>query len=264
MVMNHGTTGRPDDRTTGLMSGIYHGWIRHRRVAQVAHGFRYRIFYCLIDLAELPRLFAGRRMWGLERWAPAAFHRADYLGQRGDLATCVRDLVESRTGARPMGPIRLLTHLRMWGTSFNPVSFYYCFAADGEQVEAVVAEITNTPWGERHAYVVAGGRAARFAKAFHVSPFQDMDLEYDWRFTAPGERLGVHMINRRAGARTFDATLVLRRLPWCDAVLGSLWLRFPHITAVALAAIYVQAARLWRKRAPFFAHPPARPITLAA
>jgi DUF1365 family protein len=254
----------PNDQTQPLSSGLYVGWVRHRRTAQVNHGFRYRLFYCLIDVAELPRLFSGRRMWGLERWAPASFRRADYLGQNGELDGAVRDVVERATGTRPAGPIRMLTQLRYWGYCFNPVTFYYCFATDGASVEQVVAEITNTPWGERHRYVVPCGRTARFAKEFHVSPFQDMDLEYAWRFTVPDQQLGVHMVSTRGGIQTFDATLVLRRRPWTDATLRGVWFRFPHMTALAILAIHIQALRLWWKRAPFFSHPARQPVPAAA
>ena len=119
-----------------------------------------------------------------------------------------------RTGARPAGPIRLLTHLRYFGYSFNPVSFYYVFDATDTRVETIVAEITNTPWKERHAYVLpvagaarAGGRAWRFSfeKQFHVSPFMPMDMRYDWRFGAPARgpaRAHGELARRRGAAST--------------------------------------------------------------
>jgi len=243
-------------------SAIYTGWIRHRRRHDRAQVFSHRIFMCWIDLAELPTLFRGRRWWRREAPAAASFRRADYLGDaRVPLDRAVRDLVEQRLGQRPLGPIRLLTHLRYLGACFNPVSFYYCYAAEGGPLAAVVAEITNTPWLERHAYVlpVRDGRLHwTFAKDFHVSPFQPMEQTYDWRFTAPGGRLGIHMRNRRDGRTVFDATLALERRPWSDAVLAGVWLRYPAMSLFALAAIYWHAAMLWWRGATFHPHPASR------
>ena len=109
------------------------------------------------------------------------FRRSDYHGDPAvALADAVRDTVERETGIRPAGPIRLLTNLRSLGLCFNPVSFYYCFDAAGQQLQAVLAEVTNTPWGERQAYVIAG-EAGRFQKLMHVSPFMPMDQAYTLR-----------------------------------------------------------------------------------
>jgi DUF1365 family protein len=241
---------------------VYHGLVRHRRHAPVPHAFRYRLFMLYLDLAELPRVLDGRWLWSARRPALAWFRRADYLGDpRIPLDTAVRDLVTERIGRRPAGPIRLLTHLRYFGYVQNPVSFYYCFDPPGRRVETIVAEITNTPWGERHAYVLPApegdARVLRFAldKTFHVSPFMPMDVDYDWRFTPPGERLTVHMNSRVGGEQVFDATLALRRAPLTGRALAASLLKFPWMTAQVAAGIYWQALRLWWKRAPFHPHP---------
>jgi hypothetical protein len=245
-------------------SAVYVGRMRHRRFAPRAHAFSYRLFMLYLDLEELPRLSAGRWLWRCERPGLATFRRADFLGDpRVPLDEAVRDLVAVRTGRRPAGPLRLLTHVRYAGYIFNPVTFYYCWDRTGSALEAIVAEITNTPWGERHAYVLPAGAnlgAAstlrfRFRKRFHVSPFFPMDHDYDWRFTPPGRRLAVHMQNWRAGVRTFDASLSLERRPFDTANLARALVRFPLMTAQVSAAIYWQALRLWWKGAPFHPHP---------
>ena len=220
-----------------------------------------------LDLDELPEIFDGRWMWSARRLAPAWFRRADYLGDpRVPLADAVRDEAESRTGRRPEGPIRVLTHLRYFGYVINPVTFYYCFAPDGERVDTILAEITNTPWNERHVYVLgpsakddsATGYTHRFGKAFHVSPFMEMDHAYAWRFGDPGARLTVGMENVSGGEKVFDATLDLEREEITGANLAKALVRHPWMTARVAAAIYWQAARLWLKRTPFHTHPSKR------
>jgi DUF1365 family protein len=247
-----------------MTSCVYRGTLRHRRLTPVPHEFRYPLFMLYLDLAELPGVFDGRWCWSARRPALAWFRRADYFGDPDvPIDTAVRDCVERERGQRPAGPIRLLTHLRYFGYIQNPVSFYYCFDPSGERVETIVAEITNTPWGERHAYIIEGdGRGGphrvKLAKTFHVSPFMPMDQQYDWRLPTPDEHLRVHMVNEIDGRRVFDATLVMRRAPLTGPVLASCLVRHPVMTARVAAGIYWQALRLWWKGVPFHAHPRTR------
>ncbi|MEO7744100.1 MAG: DUF1365 domain-containing protein [Usitatibacter sp.] len=245
-----------------LQSALYVGTLRHRRIAPAHHAFEYPLAMAWIDLAELDQVFRDRWFWSARRPALAWLRRSDYLGDPAvPLDTAVRDRVESALGRRPQGPVRLLTHLRTFGHSFNPVTFYYCFAGDGASLEAIVAEITNTPWKERHAYVLdaaAGVRRSlrfRFPKAFHVSPFMPMELEYDWRFSQPERRLVVHMTNLQSGVRFFDATLRLRRREIDGVSLAGALARFPFASLRVLAGIYWQALRLFLKGTPVHDHP---------
>lgn len=249
-----------------MHSAIYHGWLDHRRVAPRPHAFRYRLFMVYLDLAELDQAFRGRWLWSTRRPALARFDRRDHLGDPGQpLDDAVRSLVAERTGHRPAGPVRLLTHLRYFGYVFNPVSFYYCFDAQDRELEAVVAEVNNTPWGERHCYVLrpsvpgAHWLRAHSVKAMHVSPFHPMALSYDWRLSTPGEALAVHMALRPTAAADdaplFSAALALQRQPLTGAALAGQLLRFPFMTAQVIAAIHWQALRLWLKRVPVYDHP---------
>ncbi|UGB38458.1 DUF1365 domain-containing protein [Frateuria soli] len=249
-----------------LSSAVYEGIVRHRRREPHAHAFQYRMAQLYLDLDELDRVFAGRWLWSVDRRNLAQFRRGDYLAPDTlPLAEAVRVRVAEATGHRPAGPIRLLTHLRYAGYVFNPVSFYYCHAADGSTLECILAEITNTPWKERHAYVLPVADARRrgrvlawsFPKSFHVSPFMPMARDYDWRFTAPGEDLHVHMDVLREGRREFDASLALQRRPLTGASLARVLWRYPLMTAQVIGAIHWQALRLWLKRNPVHDHPAA-------
>ena len=249
-----------------MNSCLYEGTVRHRRRDAVSDEFTYPLFMAYVDLDELPALGDIGRLFSTRRPALARFCREDYLG---DPAQPLADAV------------RLLTHLRCYGHCFNPVSFYYCFDADGPRagrVRTVIADVTNTPWRERHSYVidvadgadrgsaeVLGGRSA---KLLHVSPLMGMEHVYDWRLTEPGERLSVHIDAERAdGESVFDATLALRRRELNRRSLTRALARYPLQTPRIMARIYSRALRLRLRGAPWFAHPersqPDRPVASA-
>ena len=239
-------------------SAIYEGTINHRRFAVRSHEFRHRIALVYLDLDELDGLLDGRLL--ARRPGMVRFRRADYLGDsQVGLADAVRRQVELQTGKVPAGPIRLLTHLRTFGHCFNPVNFYYCFTAR-ERLDAVVAEVTNTPWGERHAYVLAHNGdssvlTAGFAKALHVSPFMGMEQHYTMRVATPSKTLVVHIESHELERLAFDATLALRRAPLTRAGLARVTARYPAATLRMLALIYGHALALRLKGVPLHPHP---------
>jgi len=178
--------------------------------------------------------------------AIARLHRADHLGDpERPLRAEVLDLVAAQTGRRPAGPVRVLTQLRHYGIGFNPISFYYCF--DGAELTAVAAQVTNTPWGERHSYVLG----ERVGKELHVSPFLGMDGDYACRFTVPGRALQVHI----GAPPAFDATLSLLRREIDGPRLRRLLVRYPAPPLAVLARIYLQAVRLKLRGVPYHPHP---------
>ncbi len=255
-------------RVAETKSQVYVGRVRHRRYAPVEHMFSYRLFMMYLDLDELPDLFGKHPLWSARHPTLAWFRRQDYLGPAHlPLKEAVAEVMQQQLGERPRGPIRLLTHMRYFGYCFNPVSFYYCFEADGVTLQAIIAEINNTPWNERHCYVLKcdDGRDKHFAfnfdKRFHVSPFMPMDMNYAWHFLLPKERLAVHMRNFRGGEKQFDATLQLERKPITSWRLTALLLAYPLMSASVIFGIYWQALRLWLKRCPFFPHPVQKPST---
>jgi DUF1365 family protein len=235
-----------------------------------------------LDLGELPEVLDPYPLFSARRRALARFRREDFIGDPAvPLDECARDAVLSATGARPAGPVRLLTGLRYFGHSFNPVSFYYCFDAPGTRVEAVVADVQNIPWGERHPYVLARGErrgtvlSDELDKTFHVSPLMGMDQTYAFRATEPGDRVAVHIESRphetatgsdmrtfsrsrrRSAAKTFDATLSLRRRELSRRTLAGLLARYPAMSLQVVAKIYAQSLRLKLKGARYYPHPEA-------
>lgn len=251
-------------------SAIYEGWVRHRRVEPIEHEFRYPIFMTYLDLAELPGVLDPYPGWSARHRAIARFKRSDFIGPAEQpLDEAVRDAVVERGGERPTGPIRLLSNLRYLGRSFNPVSFYFCMDEADERVETVLAEVTNTPWGERHSYLIGreepgdgsgeGGESrvirGHLDKAFHVSPLMGMDHTYDWRTTQPGEDLVVHIESSSNGRRAFDATLSMKRRELSPATMRRVLVRYPAMTTMVMLRIYWQALRLKLKGARYFSHP---------
>jgi DUF1365 family protein len=247
-----------------MKSCIFLGQVKHRRMVPVEHGFTYRMFMMYLDLAELPEVFSGRWFWSARGSALARFRRRDHYGDPAvPLDQSIRDLVLEQTGARPQGPVRLLTNLRYFGYVFNPVSFYYCFNQDDTALETIVAEVNNTPWGERHCYVLPqeqdcgpeGIKQYFPEKQMHVSPFMEMDVDYDWRFNTPSDHLNVHMQNSRKGNKVFDATLLLKRKEITPAALSRVLISYPFMTFKIVLAIHWEALKLWLKGAPVHDHP---------
>ncbi len=247
-----------------MNSCLYTGTIRHRRFLPRPHEFDYRVFQVYLDLDEIEEFLAQSRLWSRDRFAPARYRREDYLRPvDGPLPDAVRSRVRTLTGKSPSGPVRMLTHFRYFGYCFNPVTFYFCFDPSGQALETTLVEINNTPWDERHCYVLsedsnlgsAGKKRFRFRKDFHVSPFMGMEVDYDWFWTVPGSTLNVHMENFQQGRKLFDATLLLRRLEVSEGALNRTLLNYPLMTARVMAAIYWNAFILWLKKTPFHTHP---------
>ena len=248
-------------------STLYEGSIAHRRLGQVPHSFGYRVFMPLLDLDELPELLDSIPLWSARRPAPARFREHDYLpGASGSLADRARDLAHARLGRRPSGPVRLLANLRYFSTGFNPVSFLFLHGDDGT-IDSVIAEVTNTPWGERTAYVLDGSGAeangpitGTFDKRMHVSPFQPMDQTYRISASPPAESLRIQIRNLEGDREVFIATMALRRSELTRARMVRLLLTYPPMTLATLARIYANALRLRSRGAPFHSHPEGKPV----
>ena len=234
--------------------GLYAGTLRHRRFTPAEHSFTYHTFMALLDVDQIPSLMKVSRFTSHNGWNWASFDDRDHFGAASLSLRQRLAFDAARAGVDlPGGPIYLLTHLRYLGYCFNPVSFFYLYDSHGS-LQLVMAEVNNT-FGGSHNYWLRpnpGARTFRSAatKALYVSPFMAADVDYAFAFTAPADRLVVHMDTRRSGAAVFDATLSLERRPWTATEIRRQLLRHPAMTAQVMAAIHWQALRLWLKGVP--------------
>ncbi len=242
-------------------SGVAVGKVRHRRYLPKRHQFDYSQWMVWLDLESIPERLLRPTWWQRLRTAGLRFERQDYLLPHATpMAELIRQQVFEQSGEAVDGKIFFLGHLRQWGYCFNPVVFYFCHNRAG-QLRAIVAEITNTPWDERHRYVLMIDtndedhftHKFMFSKDFHVSPFMPMDLNYEWTFTLYRSGIGIFMALKRAGERVFDASLELQMQPITQ--LEQMPWRFPLQAQRVSFGIYWQALLLRLKRLQVFAHP---------
>jgi len=250
----------------GIQAGIYTGTVRHRRFQPRRHEFSYQIYMVLLDLQQLPGLASASRLFSLERFNWLTYRDRDYLSHRSEPNLLDRLQADAAAAghAWPGGRVFLLTHLRVLGFCFNPVSYYYCCAEDGE-IALLCAEVTNTPWKERVTYWMdpAAGKPGpegtawgfEVEKRMHVSPFNPMGLRYRWAFSKPEESLVVRMALLFCSDFFMDVDLRLVRNCWSSDALRQSLFAFPVITIKVLAAIHWEALRLWIKRVPVYTHP---------
>jgi DUF1365 family protein len=238
---------------------VYEGTAHHRRSTPIVREFAPRLFLAYLDVDALPASLDPLPGWSARRSAPVHFRRCDFFdGQPGPLGDAVRDLVEKHLGRRPDGPIHLLAHLRTFGWLFNPLSVYYCSTADGRALDALVLEVTNTPWGERHWYVLdarTGASAPTVNKAMHVSPYLPMDVHYHVTWTIPGDELHLNIGVVREGKVVFSAGLALRQSVLNRRTAVGVLVRHPALPLRVSLAIYRKALTLFLARVPLYGHP---------
>lgn len=240
---------------------VMRGWVSHQRFLPRHHSFRYRLSMLCLDLDNLESAFTGRWFWSLEGANLASFRRADHLdGSERPLAEQARDIVAAKTGKRPEGELLLLTQPRYFGYVMNPISVYLCHDPEGV-LQAIIAEVHNTPWAERHPYIlpVADGNASdiriNFDKALHVSPFMPMNMRYRLRLKRNEKGLILSLESYQDQTRIFAAHMALSHMPMNSRSLNWALCGTPFMTGKIVAAIYWEALRLWIKRIPYIPHP---------
>lgn len=264
-----------------INSGIYSGHIRHRRFTPVLHRFRYSMFMMYLDVDEIDSLSDRVTCFGRSWFHFARFRRQDYIDGADDIHLAVEDKIHQLTGERIHGKVSMLCHLRYGGLYFSPLNMYYVFDQQGVW-QYVLAEVSNTPWNQRHYYAIPAKQywqQKHFIddKAFHVSPFNPMDQDYVWQLSLPDSIVRVHLEvdskkdsfcrggekeyyknsnhNSEVSTKVFDATLVMKKQSFTSATLLRHLLGTPIMMVKVLVGIYWQAFKLWRKGAPIYDHP---------
>jgi len=249
-----------------LLEGIYRGSVTHRRHVPHAHQFTYPLAMVMLDLDTLQTQFNKSSLWSVERFNLISFYRRDYLQSPiTDLKSAVQNLIYERCGKQFEGQVNILTHPRYLGFIFNPVTFYFCVDAE-QQIQFIVAEINNTPWNERYAYVFDIPPTAEvqeltfdFDKQFHVSPFMPMQIHNHWRFKLTPDSVNIRMVLTQEDVRHFDVSMQVNAASFTAKSMRALPIQFPLQTLAVVFRIYWQALRLWGKKTPFFSHPDTPP-----
>ena len=244
-----------------MRTAFYIGTLAHARMKPKHHRFSYSVFMPFVDVEHVEKITKDLPFWSVGRWGLARFVRTDFIGdEKVSIAAAVKQRIYEVTGHHFEGQVFLLANWRYFGIQNNPIACYFCKSHLTHELEYIVAEVTNTPWGERHSYVLpvdatTGLHQIEFDKKLHVSPFHSMDQRYRWFSTTPDDALAIKLTNLEDGERVFHASLTLKRLPLNKASGLTLLARFPLETAKVAAAIYWQALVLFLRRVPLYSHP---------
>ena len=233
-------------------SAVYAGSVMHRRFSPRQHHFRYRAFWFLLDLDELPELAQSTRLFSYNRLNLFSLHDRDHGdGSAAFIRAQIAPLLRENGVDAPVARIELFCMPRTLGYVFNPLSIYFC-RRQNDSLAAIVYQVHNT-FGERHSYVIPVEESGpvvrqRCQKVFYVSPFMDLNLRYDFRVTQPGDHISVAIRASDGPTPVMAAVLTARRREFGDAALLSALLTMGTITLKVIAAIHWEALRLWLKR----------------
>jgi uncharacterized protein len=242
------------------------GEVGHKRYIPKVHGFTYQVHYFWLDLDELATIPARGWLWSRSRFAACSYRRADYLAGPDDLTQAVRQKLQQLGSKEPVAKVCMMSPLANWGYYFSPLTLYYCFD-QSQQLVALLAEVSNTPWNERHYYLVpvdsvklASAEPSQYQhdKAFHVSPFNPMDMQYHWTVLANSVQLQLSITNFKAEQKIFSAWFDLAIRPFTLTQLKSLLIRRPWQNVQVMTRIYWHAVKLLFKAVPVYGHPKSK------
>ncbi|MCG9729890.1 DUF1365 domain-containing protein [Shewanella sp. Isolate13] len=243
-------------KTEPFVSGVYRGKVSHRRYSPTKHCFDYQMAMMGIDLDELERLEQVSWVFSSTRFAPLRFKVTDYLAAYGtkeqSLKVKVLNKIIELGATTACNRVVFVGQVRHFGIYFSPINCFFCY--QGDKAKYMLAEVSNTPWNQRHYYLVNLEHTEPMDKAFHVSPFMDLDMKYIWRIKAPSSEVRVGIENRNT-QKLFDANLCLFKRDMSAKNLQSMLINFPFMTLRIVQGIYWQALKLFIKRVPFVGHP---------
>jgi len=245
-----------------VKAGFADGWVVHDRRVPKVHRFKYNMCWCLFDLDHVSAWMTENSWWRHNGFALFSLYDRDYLTKETlPIKQKVINHLRKEQGVEFSGEVFLFTHPRFLGYGFNSVSFYFCYQQ--QNLKYILAEINNTPWGEKHVYVFAADDAKKatqvntfaFDKAFHISPFAPMDINYLWRFEVSPEQIKVKMQLHRKDVNVMNVYLDTKITPFMENSNNRYLLKKPFQPWKMSLGIYWQALKLWIKRVPFYSHP---------
>lgn len=239
-------------------SAIYQGWIRHRRFCTPENHFHYQFYMFYLDLDELDA-FNDMPFCSTQGFSAFMVKNSDYLDRNSSASIKEKAIAKTlELGGEEPTSVRMLANIRYWGMKFSPITVFYNYDSN-EQLINMLVEVSNTPWNQRHYYLIDDPESpAPTKKSFHVSPFQISDVEYRWRLKEPKRQLLLHIENQTLNddpTKLFDATLQLQRKPITVDNLKQTLIQTPVMSLKIVSGIYWQAAKLAAKRARFYSHP---------
>lgn len=240
----------------GLRSRLYDCEVTHVRTQPVRNAFRYSYSTFCIDLDEVVRLQGA--LFGTRWWNPFRFVARDFIFGRTTAHANASDMKEAihayalSKGVEGIQRVELVAHMRTFGYAFNPAAFYFCYGTD-DQFLCAILEVTNT-YLEKKAYLVRANGAHRASgrqtKEFYVSPFVDLDAEFDLKLDSPGERLRLEIDSLKAGQCIVKSLVIGAKRDWSSAAMVAAMVRFPLITLQVIAKIHYRALLLFLKKVP--------------
>jgi hypothetical protein len=243
---------------------ILTGEVGHKRYLPKVHGFDYQVHYFWLDLELLDQIPLQGWLWSQAPFAAYSYRRTDYLPGAECLTEAVRQKVRELGCTDAVERVCMMSPMANWGYYFSPLTLYYCFD-EARQLIALLAEVSNTPWNERHYYLVPVGNAEKshyqHDKAFHVSPFNPMDMQYHWTVTANSEKLELGITNVKDGDKVFSAWFKLLLQPFESKALKALLIRRPWQNVQVMSRIYWHALKLLLKAVPVYGHPKSKERT---